>query len=408
MVIAERRAPKIGRNSLWTACAGSSRLARGSSVKTTGHQRERAGGARRAPGAAWVAVAAGAIVLGCQSAPEPRLRFAASGGPTLDELEISAQLTSSVESSALRRPPLSELVDAQIDAMVAHVRRAGTGELDPGVTSGRGAAGSVEAELARLEEAGARLVPNLALASGPRQLGKVAVEALRTKLGDEAEYQDPVRDPGIRRPEVVPEIQDGIGVLSLRHVDSAGGGRLLGVLSAWAALEPRPRAILLDLADCDIAGAETASALVNAFAPGVTAFDVVFRSEESQKLERRSWRGEPGWGSDAFARSDLFIVVSERTGALAEAVAYALRLHRNARILGAPTPGSGRLTSWERLPWNAWFGFAVADLIAPDGERLRGKPVIPDACLVDGVLVALPAPALRSPRERCGSGMQLS
>jgi hypothetical protein len=179
------------------------------------------------------------------------------------------------------------------------------------------------------------------------------------------------------------------------------GDRFLSILDGWTRGSPPTRAIVLDLARCEIAGPRAAAVIVNVFAPGRTAFELSFRDPESGKVEQRAWHGDVGPGAHVDAATPVFVITSSRTGSVAEAVAHALRNYRTARIFGGATPGSGRVMEWVRLPWQAWFGFTVADLVGVDGQSLKGRPVLPDACLGDRGMVRLSERTTEAYRAAC-------
>jgi hypothetical protein len=107
-----------------------------------------------------------------------------------------------------------------------------------------------------------------------------------------------------------------------------------------------------------------------------------------------------GWTS-ALSRVPLFVVISARTGGLGEAAAHVLRQQRNARVIGAVSKVEGRVLIWHDLPWQARWGFTVAESIGVDGKSLRSRPVIPDICHGETGFVALGERTMLRYRERC-------
>jgi C-terminal processing protease CtpA/Prc len=245
------------------------------------------------------------------------------------------------------------------------------------------------------------LLPFLDLDSGPGELGRVALASLGAQLGDDAAIRRVSEDGSVSATDIVIEHRDGIAFLGLRALDPRMGDRFLAVLDGWMRGSPPTRAIILDVARCELGEPTSAAVVVNAFAPGRTAFGLSFRNPDSGALEQRSWHGGADSGAMVDPATPVFVLTSSHTGSVAEAVAHALRYYRTARIFGATTPGSGRVMNWFRLPWRAWFGFTVADLIGADGQSLKDRPVIPDACLGDQGMVPLSERTPEAYRAAC-------
>jgi hypothetical protein len=341
---------------------------------------------------------------------EPPAKLAPAGKPddrvTIDEFSTNVSLNEAVEARAVRSPEATLAVTHQIEAMATHVERRSSG-----VDRVR-----LRAELARiakrhagsgnegawLEEATMLLLGYLSDEQAEAELSRVALEALAKDLGDDAYY----REKGLGEPagvtELLPDVRDGIGVVKLRHLYGDMGDRMLALFSGWAALDPPLRAVVLDLSECLYASGPSTVALVNTFAPGQLAYELIVRDEAQRSLIRLEYRGEAAWSSAGFSKLPVFVQLSPRSTVLAEAAALALRRHRGARVLGTLSSGDGRLVTYQRLPWNAWFGFTVADVLASDGTPLRGHPVVPDACVREGELVPLTERTEAAYRGHCG------
>lgn len=350
----------------------------------------------------WAAAACAG--LGCQSVspgpPMVPLPGVPDGRrPSLGEFESGLRLTETIEQSALRRPSIDATVDAEIRSMVNYVREHGRGEL---AADWQTAAPSQRARnyVLRLEKAAWHLFPYLGLDSGPEELGRVAVASLGQQLGDDAAYRVEHTDT-VSVTDLVLQLRDGIGFLGIRALSKEMGDRLQGIFDEWATRSPPPRAIVLDLARCELGSPSGATVLVNAFAPGRTAFELSFRDPSTGALRKKAWHGDAAVGSAVGAVVPVFVVTSSHTGAVAEAVTHALRFYRTARILGSPTSGSGRVMEWYELPWRAWFGFTVAEFVGVDGQPLHGRPLIPDACLGDQRMVHVSERTLDAYQAAC-------
>ena len=334
-----------------------------------------------------------ALTQGCQpvsNGPKPTLFM-----PPTEEQDVfegfapALQLTMVVEQAALRRPPIRETVDAQIAAMTAYVRRHGRGLAEATPQNADAGANTAVEHAARLAETGTRLLAYLPMDAETEVLARASVAALAKSLGDDAELHlgDPFAAEGAA--DISAGVFNRIAVLRLRHLGGDMNDRALNVLTQWSGAAEPPRALVLDLSECIGGGAKAATSLVNALAPGKPVFQVAYRNPETNRIERRTWRGEEGWGNTSFAKTPVYVLASRRTVGVAEAVAHALRAYRSAHVIGQSTAGTGRITSWHSLPWDAWFCFTVADLLGPDGASLRGKPVIPDTCATPGGLSPL-------------------
>lgn len=322
----------------------------------------------------------------------------------LAEFGVNIKLTLAVERFALRRIPLQESVDAQIKAMVAHVKEHGRGELEEErfeLTDEMVVGNRDRHQINRLGWAALQLMPYLDLDSGPEELSRVALAALDEKLGEDAEYLEAVSGVALAGGGLGFEMRKGVGYLSIRMLDQSTGDRALAVLDQWAANESPPRAIILDLSSCEAGRPDTAAAIANALAPGKKSLELLMRNNKSGEMEKREWRAEAVGRGSVYERVPLFVVTSAHTGGLGEAIAQALRHHRTARVIGAVTSAKGRVMAWHDLPWDARWGFAVAEVIGADGKPRRPQPVIPDICNGDAGLTALSERTLLRYREQC-------
>lgn len=350
------------------------------------------------------------ISLSCASRPlgpeptEPMPRVERDDD-LLDEFEVATRITYAVDELALRRTPLRELVDTQIKAMVAFTKEHGRGKLEPEqaylsgdqVVVGR----RRDYEFERLQRAAMKLMPYLDLETAPIELSRVVVKALHEKLGDQAIYLEAERGSWLTGGGFAFEMRERVGYLSIRLLNEAIGDRIWAVLDQWAQKDPSPRAIILDLSRCGSGAPATAAALVNVFAPGKKGFELEIYNNETGELERREWPGEvSGWGP-LYSHVPLFVVMSAHTGALGEAIAHALRHHRTARVIGAVSKNNGRIMAWFDLPWDARWGFAIAQVVRVDGKKLQSNPVIPDFCAGGIGLVALTERTIKRYREQC-------
>jgi hypothetical protein len=330
--------------------------------------------------------------------PEPTLTFPAvqQRVPVLDGFLPNLELTDVVAKHARRTPDMRTLVDVQIAAMTAHVRRkVGSVPARPEHAMAPGYGG----ERKRLARNALSLLPYLDIDSGETELSRVAAGALATALGDDAEYVTHVPDQATSF-DFSAEVRDGVGVLRLRQLTDDVAQRVFAALNQWASTTPPPRAILLDLSRADLSKAAATSKLFNVFAPGQIAFRLEYRDEESGRLEQSVWRSKADWESPIVAGAPLFVWLSRSAPALVEAAVTELREHRQIVVIGDKTTGSARFPTWFALSGNAWFGFTIADVLDARGRSLRGRPVYPDACPVEGELVDV-EPAEASFEARC-------
>lgn len=341
-------------------------------------------------------------LLGCIQnplRPAPDLSLARSDKESwsLDDFAANLELTDAVVEASVKRPSAKRLVDAQIAAMTEFV----------GARSDRGGASRVAPATAeddprrRLTHAALELLPYLDIDSGEAQLSRVAAGALLTELGSDAEFlHEPL--PGERDVDLASELRDGVGVIRIRELGEGMSDRVLSVFNQWAALPALPRAIVLDISECEFADPTNTLALTNAVAPGLTPFQLEYRDQKSDELVRKAWHGKADWGIAAIARLPLFVWISGRSAELLEAAAGALREERGAILIGAKTAGSGRVKYWKRLANNRWFGFTTAYVLDAKGTSLRDRPLYPDACPVSGELVNLSDRGAAGYEAQCG------
>jgi hypothetical protein len=349
-------------------------------------------------------------VLACQpGALEPAATLTPAGKPedrvTIDEFGANLDLNEAIEALALRRPDPRAAAAHQIDAMAVHVERHSRGVDRAGL---RAALADVakrhsgaEDQRGWLEEAAMLLLGYLSDERAEADLSRVALGALAKDLGDDAWYLEADPEAPQGRVDLLPEVRDGIGVVKLRHLDKDMGDRFLALFSGWAALEPPLRAVVLDLSECQLGATTSTLQLVNTFAPGQTAFGLLARFAEQPTPERREFRADASSRVVGFDRLPVFVQLSQRSNAFAEAVALALRRYRGARVLGTLSAGDGRVPYFHALGPDLWFGFTRAEVLASDGTPLRGHPVVPDACVHEGELLPLVERTEAAYREHC-------
>jgi hypothetical protein len=209
---------------------------------------------------------AGALLAGlaCQKpAPEPAmspLEGAADGHQSIrGEFDGDVELTYRVDRLALRHPSLEATVGAEIRAMVSYVRERGRGEFVPERELASPGALGGEPALSRLKTTATRLLPFLGLDSGPRELTMVAVASLGRQLGEDAAYGEVVARGDVSAGDLQIEYRDGIGLVGFRVLGDNMSDRFQQVLDGWKDRTPPPRAIVLDLARCELGGPAAAS-----------------------------------------------------------------------------------------------------------------------------------------------------
>lgn len=193
-----------------------------------------------------------------------------------------------------------------------------------------------------------------------------------------------------------------IAVLRLRQLGHTVQEPLLAALSRLNSEQRRPKALVIDLSRCSLGDPDVATTLVNALAPGRLALQVAIRDKQD-RIARRNYAGDADWGLRGLAGIPVFVIVSEDTGAMGEAVALALRAHRGATLVGRAKVGIGRLAYWYALPWDMWFGFTVADVFAADGQPIAGRAVLPDVCPSSRGMQALRDRTLETYEQTCSA-----
>lgn len=351
----------------------------------------------------WLGAVIAMAMIGCAARPQPEPTLAlpsAERPDPLGEVIANIEVTEAVRERALRRGLDDAIAEVQIAAMVTYARAHARGELPKGTPD-------AEEGLSRLAATATRLVPYLDLDTGPRELSRVAFEALAAKLGADAEYAVDQLEEEQRAP-LGRELADGIAVLAPEYLDDDVGDRMQSALAQWADGNPKPRALVLDFSRCTTGSPDAATELFNELAPGKIAFQIATRDSKEQGLLRRKLEGKSSWGADLYARVPVFVVTSDRTRGVCEALAVGLRAERNAEIIGAATPGDGRLMARFALPHRGMFAFAVAELFTASGTPLRGSPLLPDLCVgADHALVRLTPRDAAAYQQHCKALQEL-
>lgn len=365
--------------------------------------------------AAFALLALGSLLkLGCGGlvapGPEPTLAFPKQpelSGDALGDFGINLRITAAVERHALRRPALFQSVDVQVEAMLAYARQHGRGALhEPSLPRERTPKTTAAEEYERLYTFAVHAMAHLGLERGPSELSRAALDALLQALGPDATLtRAEEASPGVASDLSFAQ-RDGVAFLALRTIDDEVGTRVAAVLSQWAASDAPPRAVIVDLSRCEDAEPAAAAMLVHVLAPGRQAFELEVRDEKTSALQRHAFHGDAEWSQAAYAKTPVFVVVSDRTASIAEAAAHALRHHRTAHVLGTPSAGDGRLMAWFELPDQARFAFTIGDVLGVDGAPLRDRRLVPDACRSGGgALTALTLPTEEQARAVCDGSL---
>ena len=74
----------------------------------------------------------------------------------------------------------------------------------------------------------------------------------------------------------------------------------------------------------------------------------------------------------------LAILIDEGSASTSEIFAAGLRDHGRARLFGGPSAGAALPAVMDRLPNGDVFMHASMDYVRPNGERVEGKPILPD------------------------------
>jgi carboxyl-terminal processing protease len=77
-------------------------------------------------------------------------------------------------------------------------------------------------------------------------------------------------------------------------------------------------------------------------------------------------------------RGPLAILIDEGSASTSELFAAGLRDHDRARLFGSSSAGAALPAVMDRLPNGDVFMHAAMDYIRPNGERVEGRPIVPD------------------------------
>src|SRR5258708_6820520 len=219
--------------------------------------------------------------------PSTPLTAAKPGKNPFGDFQQAVEVTVKVERYALRRRPLHDTVTAQIEAMVAFAKQRGRGEVDRRELaydpqhhpeSDAEPLDPIRFEATRLGVAAFALFPLLRLDRGPAEPGEVALQVLERGLGRDAVVQPIPDDAFIAKGDFTPSLHDDIAYLWIRSLDEKVDDRILAVLEQWRSAARPPRAVVLDLAECQEAVPSVVARLFDEFAPGEPPFGLVFRN----------------------------------------------------------------------------------------------------------------------------------
>jgi hypothetical protein len=316
--------------------------------------------------------------------------FRAAPAPALGKnVEASIDLMARINAGAVRRPPLKVLVDAEIASMRAWVASYGRGSLEERDLDTRAPARHGEeaekAELFRLVVAEQRLASYLPYESGPADLESVVANTAAQLLGDDATIRQGSPE-NVAPSMLAPRVESDIGVLDMTDLGAGTNERIAAILEQWLAREHPLRAAVLDLSECATGQPQTAAAVAALFGASAT-LGLSFRDRTGLVRAVMFPGNEGGRSAITFP---LFVVTSLATGSVPEALAFALQRH-GATLLGGRTEGSGRLLLWGPKRSYGSLGFTGADLIGADDRALRGRHLLPDACvaITSGALTPL-------------------
>lgn len=189
---------------------------------------------------------------------------------------------------------------------------------------------------------------------------RLSCELARTEMVDDGVPAAHMLDPAA-----------GVGYVHIARFQAAApgqGGTSVTAIAFRAAIDrllaANLRALVLDLRGCAggslVASAECADGLL----PGGA---VVCQQESRNAMRSRPWTvlGEIAW-----ARWPLAVLVDGGTASAAEALAAALRDHRRAVLVGAPTAGKGTAQQLFVMPGGDALLLTIARLRAPGGDDL--------------------------------------
>jgi carboxyl-terminal processing protease len=77
-------------------------------------------------------------------------------------------------------------------------------------------------------------------------------------------------------------------------------------------------------------------------------------------------------------RGPLAVLIDEGSASTSELFAAGLRDHDRARLFGSRSAGAALPAVMDRLPNGDVFLHAAMDYIRPNGERVEGRPIVPD------------------------------
>jgi carboxyl-terminal processing protease len=230
-----------------------------------------------------------------------------------------------------------------------------------------------------------------------------AVRSMRGKAGSFLDLQ--VRRPGVAEPIHFSVQREQIRVLSTRTGLPAPGvlwlrlsqfrqdtrrDLLADVVRAEHQSPERLRQVILDLRDCPGGLLESMVALAALWMPeGTPVVRVIERSGPPGRLYRATpadyIKADTGQGSDPadgpLHRLPLTVLVNERTGSGAEALAQVLREVRQARVFGQTTFGLAGIDTMTALESGAAMRIKTGYMESPAGVSWESEGVVPDVLL---------------------------
>jgi carboxyl-terminal processing protease len=199
----------------------------------------------------------------------------------------------------------------------------------------------------------------LTLTLGRRHQPNVEVHLIREKIF----YHNPIKS----------EFMDGIGVLSIRELNSTTEQELRAALAKLLSGPPAVRGFVFDLRGCPGGLLETAVAVSSVVLNG----QEILSNRGASPTEVEHFRAK---GKDQIKGLPLVVLIDAGTGSGCEVIAAALQDNGRAKIVGMPSLGSGSVQVL--IPLNSGqdgaIKLTVAFMYRPSGRPIQKLGVIPD------------------------------
>jgi carboxyl-terminal processing protease len=98
-------------------------------------------------------------------------------------------------------------------------------------------------------------------------------------------------------------------------------------------------------------------------------------------------------------KGDIVVLIDGGTGSASEMIAAALKEHRGATIIGAPSAGAVLASTMRPLHYGFLLQYPLMDYVTIKGKRLEGNGLVPD--------ITAPAPRFGAPDQGVVEAMKV-